>query len=311
MPNMPVVLVPVDGSEQSMSTIDYLSRILSPSNVGIELLHVHSESPDSFFDLGETDAFSVYEREIGVWRRTCRNRIDQFMESALKRFLDAGFPSGHLSITVEDCRIGIARDILNKSEQGYAAMAIGRKSNGSLPDFMLGSVAAKLAETVVRLPLAVVGGKPEPRNIVVGIDQSAFIRKGLSALIPLLSRALENIWLCHIVRPLSESHPGRQASFSSHNQVHWLEAGERRILPSMTNAEQRLIRAGFSPKTFHSVIVKGKASRADGLCAEARTLGAGTVVVGRRGTTLVEDFTMGRVTRKILHLACEKAVWIV
>jgi nucleotide-binding universal stress UspA family protein len=57
--------------------------------------------------------------------------------------------------------------------------------------------------------------------------------------------------------------------------------------------------------------MKEKTSRANGVCMEADTLGAGTIIVGRRGTTVVEDFAMGRVTRKILYLAFNKAIWIV
>jgi nucleotide-binding universal stress UspA family protein len=44
---------------------------------------------------------------------------------------------------------------------------------------------------------------------------------------------------------------------------------------------------------------------------ESDVLGAGTIIVGRRGSTGVEEFVMGRVTRKILHLAYNKAIWIV
>ena len=58
-------------------------------------------------------------------------------------------------------------------------------------------------------------------------------------------------------------------------------------------------------------MTKEKTSRANGVCMEADTLGAGTIIVGRRGTTVVEDFAMGRVTRKILCLAFNKAIWIV
>jgi len=311
MRNMSVVLVPVDGSGTSMHTVDYLCRMLSPSNAGIELFHVLTEKPEPFLDLGETDdAVNTYEREIGQWNSTRRGMIDQFMQRARNRFLDAGFPSDHLSIVLQPCKVGITRDIIAKAESGCAAVVIGRKSSGDLPDFMLGGIAAKLVEAIVQVPLAVVGGQPECRRVVVGIDRSAFIRKGLSAVSSLLSTDLEKIELCRIVRPLTESHPDKPAFPSARDEDLWLEANKCKILPSLTNAEQRLLRAGFSPEILHSTVIGGKASRADGLYAETRHIGAGTILVGRRGTTLVEDFTMGRVTRKILHLAYDKAVWI-
>jgi nucleotide-binding universal stress UspA family protein len=44
---------------------------------------------------------------------------------------------------------------------------------------------------------------------------------------------------------------------------------------------------------------------------EIEALGAGTLIIGRRGATSVEEFSMGRVTRKILNLAHSRAIWIV
>jgi nucleotide-binding universal stress UspA family protein len=76
-------------------------------------------------------------------------------------------------------------------------------------------------------------------------------------------------------------------------------------------AKQHLAGAGFEPKAFHTAILKEKTSRADGLCREAEAHGTGTVIMGRRGTTSVEEFSMGRVTRKMLYLAYNRALWIV
>ena len=79
----------------------------------------------------------------------------------------------------------------------------------------------------------------------------------------------------------------------------------------MVEAKQRLGRAGFDPQSFHTAIIKEKTSRAEGIMTEVEALGAGTLIIGRRGTTSVEAFSMGRVTRKILYLACSSAIWIV
>ncbi|MBE9535512.1 MAG: universal stress protein, partial [Proteobacteria bacterium] len=37
----------------------------------------------------------------------------------------------------------------------------------------------------------------------------------------------------------------------------------------------------------------------------------GTIVVGRRGLSEVEEFPMGRVSNKIIHMSKELAVWVV
>ena len=311
MATVPVILAPVDGSDQSMSTIAYLGRTLSEKDVAIEIFHVLSEAPEPFFDLDETCETAAFQSEVGKWKSSRSSRIERFMEEARKNLALSGFPASHISVDILPRQAGIARDIVNKSGNGYAAVAIGRRGFGTLPDFMLGSIAAKLADTIDHVPLAIVGGQPDTRRAVVAFDRSRGIRQGLDKMSRLLSPKLEEILLCHIVRPLSEPHPARESYFNSRNEANWLDENSRKIIPAMVDAKQRLSRAGFDPKSFHTAIIKEKTSRADGIMSEMDSLGAGTIIIGRRGTTNVEEFSMGRVTRKILYLACSSAIWIV
>jgi nucleotide-binding universal stress UspA family protein len=311
MAPVPVILVAVDGTDRSMNTVDYLSRILAPKNVSIELYHVLADAPESFFDWGEEERTAAYASEIEKWRSSRRIQIDRFMDEARKTFVNAGFPSGSVSTTVQPRNVGIARDIIRKSSQGFAAVVIGRKGFGTLPEFMLGSIAAKLADTVAHVPLAIVGGQPETRKVLVAVDRSRAVRKGLDQLSPLLVRTFEDILLCHIVRPLSEPHPARTPYFSSRDEAHWVDENSRKIIPTLVEVRQRLSQVGFDQKSLRTAILKEKTSRAEGLWGEAGTLGAGTIIIGRRGATTVEEFSMGRVTRKILYMAFEKAIWII
>lgn len=311
MASVPVILVAVDGSEQSMHTITYLSHILSSKSVAIELFHVLTEAPESFFDQGEMEGTADFEAPIEKWKGSRALRMEQFMDEARKALTGAGFPSGSITVTIQPRKSGIARDVINRADMGYTAVAIGRKGYGSLPDFMLGSIAVKLADGIAQVPMVIVGGQPETRKVVVGFDRSQGIRKGLEKVGPLLSRKLEQILLCHIVRPLSELHLARKSYFSSREESHWLDENSRKIVPVLVDAKQRLSGAGFDQKAFHTAIIKEKTSRADGLRAEAEALGAGTIILGRRGATSVEEFAMGRVTRKILHMVYDRAIWIV
>ena len=311
MATVPVFLIAVDGSDQSMNTVAYLGGVLSAKNVAIELFHVLAEAPEPFFDLAETKETATFRKEISEWKISRSSRIHQFMENAKKTFVINGFSSDSISATIQPRREGIARDIINKSGNGYAAVAIGRKGFGTLPDFILGSIAAKLADSIDHIPLVIVGGQPDTRKAVVALDRSRGIRQGLDRVSRLLSTRFEEILLCHIVRPLSEPHPSRETYFNNRNQANWLDENARKIVPLMVEAKQRRSRAGFSPQSFHTAIIKEKTSRADGIMGEVEALKAGTIILGRRGATSVEEFTMGRVTRKILYLAHNRTIWIV
>jgi nucleotide-binding universal stress UspA family protein len=311
MAAIPNILAPVDGSEQSMNAIAYIGRAVSSKSVAIELFHVQPEAPETFFDLGETQKTSGLESEISQWKSGRSSQIHRFMEEAKQTLMLCGFPSRSIAVTVQQQNEGIARDIVDKSGAGCAAVVIGRKGFGTLPDFLMGSIAAKLADTIDNVPLVIVGGQPDTRKAVVAFDRSRGIRQGLEKVRQLLSTNFAEILLCHIVRPLSESHPVSESYFNSRNEANWLDENARRIIPAMADAKKRLVRAGFDPQSFPAASIKEMASRADGLMTELENSGAGTIIIGRRGATSVEQFAMGRVTRKVLYLACDQAIWIV
>lgn len=68
---------------------------------------------------------------------------------------------------------------------------------------------------------------------------------------------------------------------------------------------------GFDPDAFRTAILKKKVSRADASVREADAHEFGTIVAGRHGASSVKAFTMGRVTRKVLSMAANKAIWVV
>ena len=74
---------------------------------------------------------------------------------------------------------------------------------------------------------------------------------------------------------------------------------------------RRLKKAGLSDDQISSKIATGMTSRAKAIVEEAKKGGYGTIVVGRRGHSRVEEFFMGRVSNKVLQLAKKMAFWVV
>ena len=137
MAKKPVILVAVDGSDQSLKTVTYLAGMLSSRQIGIELFHVKTKVPEAVFDLGSPedtiDADTVeYEAEITRWTRRNGSAINAFMETAKQRFMAAGFPADSISIIIQDRQIGVARDIVNRARLGCAAV-VGRPQRVRLP----------------------------------------------------------------------------------------------------------------------------------------------------------------------------------
>jgi nucleotide-binding universal stress UspA family protein len=85
----------------------------------------------------------------------------------------------------------------------------------------------------------------------------------------------------------------------------------KKIEPAIDEAKRKLVSAGIASSKISVKILTEKSSRAGSIITEAKEGGFGTIVIGRRGLSSVEEFFIGRVSRKILHMAKKMAVWVV
>jgi hypothetical protein len=78
---------------------------------------------------------------------------------------------------------------------------------------------------------------------------------------------------------------------------------EREIEDVFDQVKKRLKKSGFQSNQIKTKIITGVHSRAGAIVEEARLGNYGTIVVGRRGLSNVQEFSMGRVSNKIIQLA--------
>jgi len=304
------VLLAVDGSDQAEKAIRYAGRFFPPSHTEVVLFHVAAEAPEPFLDLGGDRGSAEPTLPVDDWSRQVKKQIDEFMEKGREDLVRAGFAKDRVRLKVRRRTIGIARDILGEAEQGYDAVLIGRSGVSGIPGVVVGSVAHKVVSTLHRIPIGVVGGSPDPGKLLIGFDGSQGSLRGVDFICSMLPGKDLVIMLCLLVRSLG-IHMRREILFTAEQETSWLRSVSSRLEPTFPEAESRLIGAGFQPDHVYVRILEHVKSRAEQLKQLADEGEYGSIVVGRRGHSVVEEFTMGRVTRKILHLAERMTVWTV
>lgn len=225
----------------------------------------------------------------------------------------------HVTVHVEDRRVGIARDILREAKQGYAAVALGRHGWSPLKDLILGSIAQKVVNHTLRIPVWVVGGQPAPGKILVAMDRSEAAVRTFDCVTGHLGLRSEELLLFHVIRSLDTSRTEGRPSVSQAGWSGWVEkvrreaaSCEREIMESVFERHmKRLEETGGDVSRIKTRIRTSGSSRAGSVMEEAEQGGYGTVVVGRRGHSRVEEFLMGRVSSKVLQLARDRAVLVV
>lgn len=311
------ILMAVDGSGQSLDAVRYVSKVIAPQNMKVVLFHVPRKIDEAFWEVGINPAFSKKMASIAAWELEQEKTIKEFMDKSHRILLVAGFTQETVKVNIQQGQTGVAREIIKESMNGYSAIVAGRKGLSKLKDLVLGSIAQKLVEKISHIPIWVVGGNPGAGKILLALDASEGAMKGVDYVGTMLDGSDYDVTLLNVIRdvnPLIWMHEGEDfipSKLTGDADAKWSEGVRMEMAPVFDEARIRLINAGFDPDRVSTKFITGVGSRAGAIVEEAREGGYGTIVVGRRGLSKVQDFFMGRVSNKVLHLAKNMAVWIV
>jgi nucleotide-binding universal stress UspA family protein len=304
------ILLALDGSEQSCTSVRYVGRVFS-KQTEVVLFHVKAEVPEAFRDLAVDPSTGKKEYPLQIWRIHQQDIINEFMEKARKLLIDSGNPEESVSVKVKMLTAGIARDIINESYHDYSALVVGRNGMASFDEIVMGNVTSKIVDITSHIPVAVVGNRPISNKILLAFDGSKGSWKAVDCIGELLDPATCEVMLCHVIRSLDLQQLSIEKLFAPKHERDWIEAGKQKIVPALAEAKKRLLKAGLAAEQVSSEILTYEKSRAAAIAKAARSGGYDTIVLGRRGHTSVEHFMIGRVSRKIINFAYQPALWIV
>jgi len=291
------ILVAVDGSDNALKAINYLSRLSSFKKMELVLFTVYTRMPEYYWDMElQFDAEQRMLQEIKAFETKQKEMLNEFMQKARSILMDSGFPERGLRIKMHERQIGIARDILKEAKRGYEAVVAGRKGMSKLEGLVLGSISTKLLEALDFVPLILVGENPHPDKVLLAFDGSQAAMRAVDCVGSFLGGSGSEIALTHAIRSENEK---------------YIEEDKKEMRAAFDKSKSHLIKEGFESSQLKIKMITGAASRADALVQEANEEGYGTIVVGRRGLSRVQEFYMGRVSNKVIQLVRNQAVWVV
>ena len=296
------ILLAVDGSDQAFEAVRYVSQLFPPNRLEVVLFHVTSKIPESFWDIEKNPTFRHQLAPVAAWAVQQQAAIQEFMEKSRQLFVEQGVPEEAVSIKSQERQVGIARDIVREAQKDYDSVVVGRWGVSKLKDLVWGSIANKLVGHLTHIPLCVVGGAPEAGKILVALDTSEEGMGTVDYLGTMVDGTDWGITLFHVIRGLD---------FVLPETGEILQDIEGAVKALLEQAVGRLEKAGLRPEQISTKTASGVASRAKAIVEEAKNGDYGTIVVGRRGLSRVEEFFMGSVSSKVMQLAQEMAVWVV
>jgi nucleotide-binding universal stress UspA family protein len=306
-----MLVVPVDGSDNALRSLDYLHLIYGKDhNLEVTLKYVLPSLPPVLADNRFMD------RDTATKLKVIENKSIRMAEKILtqaKNFLiDKGFETERVQTVYKKKESGIAQDICQWVESKRAdAVLTSSRGRSRLEAFFMGEISSKLLEYCRVCPVWIVQGQVKSKRVLIAVDSSENALRAVDHAGFMLSGTDCPVTIFHTVRHLRRFVPQEVLDEAPELEELWKTKAGQEIEPFMKKAKEVLLKAGVSESQISKKIVDGSRSAASDILEEARNNGYGTIVMGRRGISGVQEFFMGSVSSKVLQDSTGMAVWIV
>jgi nucleotide-binding universal stress UspA family protein len=306
-----MIVVPVDGSENALKSLDYINLLFGPEhNIKTTLFYVMPRLPSLLVEEIKKSKESLMKMQDIESRNT--EMAQRLLKAAKDRLLDMGFTKATVEAVFREVEVGIARDIVHWSEKKKAdAVFITTRGRSRLETFFMGEIAAKVLEYCRVCPVWMLKGSIRYKHVLVAVDNSKNALRAVEHAGFMLSGTDVRITIFHSKRDVRRFISQAVLDEFPEVQKYWRHKAGEEIVPFMQKAKDLLLAAGLEEAKITSKVIDGSRSAAADILDEAQNSDAGTVILGLRGYSGVKDYTMGSVTRKVLNQAKDMTVSII
>lgn len=290
------VLVAFDGSDLALEAVKYVSTMLPSQSTEIVLFHVETKISNSFWKVEHDMDFRFKSDNLRACIAQQHKRINSSMEKAHQILIEAGFDPDSIKKKIQAKNLGIVNDIFRESHEGYHAVVLGRKGDSKIKDMLVGSVPNKLLKKIQGIPMIIVGGALKQDRILVSFDGSKEVMRAVKSMSALIGASDCKISFCHVSRGFPTP-PQRDEE-------------RKKIEPMISKAKECLVDAGFSFNQVCFEMIDARYDLSDSIIEKANRDGYDTIVIGRRGLSVYQEFISRRVGNKIFQQAKDLTVWI-
>jgi len=306
-----MIAIPVDGSENALRSLDYLNFMYGPEhNLEANIFYVLPSLPLALTQDPAMDAETAAKLNA-VTAKNIRVAQDILVE-AKEALIHKGFLQERIRTFYLSRGESVAQEICIWAELKQAdTVLMTTRGRSRLEAFFMGEVASRTLEYCRVCPVWIVEGTVKSKSVLIGLDGSNYALGAVDHAGFMLSGTDCQVTLFHTVRHLRRFIPLEVIEEAPELEELWKHKAGQRIAPHMKEAKEMLLEAGLTENQITTKVVDGSRSPAKDILDEARGNGYGTIVLGRHGTSMVKEFFMGSVVRKVLDNCHGLAVWVV
>jgi len=307
-----VIVVPIDGSENALKSLDYINRIFgSKHKLRLSLVYLLPKLPAILVE--ESRKSREAGKQVSEIEKRSSQMAERILTDAKDRLMKVGFTQKAVEAVFRKIEVGVARDICGWAEKHKKADAIFISSRGRsrLEDFFTGEIANKVLEYVKMCPVWMIKGNVKSKNVLLAVDNSENAMRAVEHAGFILVGTNVNVTVFHAKRDLRRFIPKEVLQEFPGVQKLWQKKAGDQVAPYMKKAREMLIQAGLAENQISVKLVDGSRSVARDILEEAEENAIGTIILGRKGSSAVKDYSFGSTTKKVLDRASDMAVCIV
>ena len=304
------ILLAVDDCVYSKRAVKYAARISSAAkNITYTLFNMPPLIPRIFMDMAETDP--EVKAKVNELVRKDTEAAGCVIEEFKDLMVREGVPENRIETVTEPMRLGLAKDILKRAEQGlYNAIILARRGLTPSRDFFIGTTAAKVVEHALIIPVWIVDGEAMSMKIMLAVDGSKNSLRAVDHVIDMVGATPDlRLTLFHVIPYLRHYY---SVDFERENprlQEILQREDKRRMERFYEKVHDRFERAGLKKSQIEIKTNTRSYQISTAILDETRTGGYGTVVMGRRGER--DAFFTGRIAMRLVQKVSDQALWVV
>ena len=306
------LVVPIDGSENALKSLDYINRIFGPDHsLNVSMVYLVPKLPQILVE--ESQKSREIADQLQEIKKKSSQMAERILADAKDRLLEVGFTPKTVEAVFRNINVGVARDICSWAEKSKKADAIIISSRGRsrLEAFFTGKIANRVLEYVKVCPVWMVKGKVKNKNILLAVDNSDNAMRAVAHAGFMLSGTDVKVTIFHSKRDLRRYVPAEVLEEFPGVKKFWQKKAGDVVAPYMKKARETLIQAGLAENQISVKMVDGGRSAAKDILEEAEENAIGTIILSKKGRSDVKDYSMGSTTKKVLDRASDMAVCIV
>ncbi len=309
--NLPkCLLLPIDGSDESLRPIEFVSRLYPGAHdVNLILCYFMPPPPPALSGIYAESAGLVRKRREFLESRAKDTR--RIFDRAKNLLLKAGFSEELIHEHIQQKEMTVARHAcLLADTKKVDAILVQKRISSSLEGFLRGTSPSTLLQHCLSSPIWFTEGEVDAGSAAICIfnedtslriaDHAAFMLAGTRTDITLLhaSRSVQ--------RPVScgrSDKPGELSRWAA------TPAG-REIMPYLTKAADIVMDYGVEESRIQITVIPSKGDAASEILAWCRETGTAIIGLGHSQPEGIWSFLRTSVTRKILDEFRNMAVWV-